>query len=98
MEADAVQRSFRLIGGWRLEGFWPEFSFEGLGKSQIVAGLLWFLAWSMILCAGATRVALWVPLNYLLLDIYLVARGGFREDCWERSSRAARALLSVSRW
>ncbi|HOX05822.1 MAG TPA: hypothetical protein PK280_05430 [Planctomycetota bacterium] len=94
--AQPAHRAFRLTGGWRLEGLAPSLSPSGLLMLQAGIGIPWFLFWGLVLCAGAGRMALWLPLNFLLFDLYLLARAGLRLGSADKTSRSAVRMLRLS--
>jgi hypothetical protein len=65
-------------------------------RLQLGLCLVWMLAWGTVLCAGSGRIAVWLPLNYLFLDLYLCARGAWRPGAGGRTSPLARQFLAAS--
>lgn len=95
MESVAEHRSFELTGGWRITGILPECSLQGVIPVQVGLGLIWLLSWGLTL-ADTGGIDAWLPLNYVLFDLYLVLRGRFRGATWGQSSRPTRIFLQLS--
>lgn len=66
---------------------------------QVAMGWLWFVICSVT--AGHTwdrsfSMACWLPLNYLLFDLYLLARGGRSEFVWHQASLWVKGFAEAS--
>ena len=69
----------------------PGATVKVLRTCQIVLGLVWFLGWLNAACISA-----WLPLNYLLLDLYLFIRERRNYSVWDQTSRPVRIFLEFS--
>lgn len=69
--------------------------------AQLQLGLIWAV-FAMFSCGTErqveimSRVAWWLPLNYVIVDAYLLLRGGGSTHFWRRLSRAAAIILVLS--
>ena len=85
-------RSFRLTS----EPIPPGSAIQAVLPAQVGAGLIWFLFWGLLLCTSGAQMAPWLPLNYLLFDIYLLARGAGRRGSFAGCSPVVREFLRAS--
>jgi hypothetical protein len=76
----------------------PVTAVAAVRNAQFGLGLAWVLLWGMMACGHGPegKIAMWLPLNYLALDLYLAIRDGRSGKCWRRTSRAMKWLIRLS--
>ncbi len=92
MEGEQEHRSFVLTR----EGTSPDSALRAVLPMQVGIGIFWFVFCGLLLCPCHGPIGVWLPLNYLLFDVYLLVRDGLSGNCYRRSSRRAKAFLRVS--
>lgn len=70
-------------------------AFRNVINLQVGLTLCWMLMWSLMLCSDPGPIPLWPLLNYVVFDIYLVARD-WRGESWRRSAPFTQSLVRIS--
>ncbi len=93
MEGEREHRSFVLTR----EEKSPTSAIRAVLPMQVGIGIFWFLICGLAICAHCVGpIGVWLLLNYLLFDVYLLVRDGLNGTCYRRSSRRAKIFLRVT--
>ena len=91
MDGRAEHKSFVLTA----EPEAPATAVATVRNAQFWCCAVWVLLWGLTLVEATEKVGLWLPLNCIVLDLYLWLRDGRSGKCWRRTSRAMKRWI---RW